>query len=176
MRSNGGRPPARTLQTGIPLQRVRARTAKWHGRCPECQAWGSLDEGPAPVRPSAGWPRARSPTPARRIGEVSADVVRPTASGLGEFDRVLGGGLIPGAVMLLAGEPGVGKSTLLLAAAQGLGGRGQGPVLIVTGEESAAQVRLRAERMGALHQDIFLAAESDLGAVLGHVERSGPGC
>jgi DNA repair protein RadA/Sms len=108
--------------------------------------------------------------PARRLGEISSDVVRPTASGVAEFDRVLGGGLTPGAVILLAGEPGVGKSTLLLAAARAWAGQGHGPVLVVTGEESAAQVRLRAERMNALHEGIFLAAEGDLDAVLGQVE------
>lgn len=145
-------------------------TTKWHGRCPECRAWGTLDEGPAPagvVRRMTSGPVAH---PARRIGEVSSDVVRPTASGVAEFDRVLGGGLTPGAVILLAGEPGVGKSTLLLAAARAWAGQGHGPVLVVTGEESAAQVRLRAERMNALHDGIFLAAEGDLDAVLGQVE------
>ncbi len=95
-------------------------------------------------------------------------------SGVAELDRVLGGGLTPGAVVLLAGEPGVGKSTLLLAAAKEWASRAQGAVLIVTGEESAAQVRLRADRMGALHPDIFLAAESDLAAVLGQIEQVQP--
>src|SRR6185312_10161778 len=145
-------------------------TTKWHGRCPECRAWGTLDEGPAPggvVRRMSPGPVAH---PARRIGEVSGDVVRPTASGVAEFDRVLGGGLTPGAVILLAGEPGVGKSTLLLATAKAWAEGAHGPVLVVTGEESAAQVRLRAERMQALHEGIFLAAEGDLDAVLGQVE------
>jgi DNA repair protein RadA/Sms len=148
--------------------------AKWHGRCPECQAWGTLAEaGKATAmlrRVSAGTVTA----PAQRIQQVSADLVRPQASGLAELDRVLGGGLIPGGVILLAGEPGVGKSTLLLAAAQAWAARGQGSVLIVSGEESAAQIRLRADRMGALHQDIYLAAENDLAAVLGHLEAVRP--
>ena len=147
---------------------------KWHGRCPECQAWGTLIEGgPAQVmlkRLTAG----PVSSPARRIDQVSADQVSPQASGVTELDRVLGGGLTPGAVVLLAGEPGVGKSTLLLAAAKEWATRGQGPVLIVSGEESAAQVRLRADRMGALHPDIFLAAESDLAAVLGQIEQVQP--
>ena len=112
--------------------------AKWHGRCPECQAWGTLIEGgPAQLmlkRVTAGPVSA----PAQRIDQVSADQVSPQASGVSELDRVLGGGLTPGAVVLLAGEPGVGKSTLLLAASKEWATRGQGPVLIVSGEESAA--------------------------------------
>jgi len=148
--------------------------AKWHGRCPECQAWGTLTEaGPAAVtlrRLTAG----AVTIPAQRIDLVSADQVAPQASGVAELDRVLGGGLTPGAVVLLAGEPGVGKSTLLLSAAKAWAIRGQGPVLIVSGEESAAQVRLRADRMDALHPDIYLAAESDLAAVLGHLEQVRP--
>ncbi len=148
--------------------------AKWHGRCPECQAWGSLDEvGNAKVLLPRTIPGPVS-TPAQRIDQVSADLVSPQPSGLGELDRVLGGGLTPGAVVLLAGEPGVGKSTLLLSAAQAWASRDQGPVLIVSGEESAAQVRLRADRMGALHADIYLAAENDLAAVLGHIDQVRP--
>ncbi len=147
---------------------------KWHGRCPECQAWGAVNEvGPAPVvlrRVSPGQVIA----PAQRIDEVSADRVTAQASGVAELDRVLGGGLTPGAVVLLAGEPGVGKSTLLLAAAKAWADGGQGTVLIVSGEESAAQVRLRADRMGALHRDIFLAAENDLAAVLGQIDQVQP--
>src|SRR6201999_4601482 len=89
-----------------------------------------------------------------------------------ELDRVLGGGLVPGAVVLLAGEPGVGKSTLLLEAASLVAGTRR--VLYVTGEESAAQVRLRADRIGAVSDNLYLAAETDLAAVLGHVETVRP--
>ena len=95
---------------------------------------------------------------------------RPT--GMDELDRVLGGGLVPGAVLLLAGEPGVGKSTLLLEA--GALVAESGPVLYVTGEESAAQVRLRADRIGAVSDQLFLAAETDLDVVLGHVDHVQP--
>lgn len=112
--------------------------------------------------------------PALRIADVDASAVTARPSGVGELDRVLGGGLVPGSVVLLAGEPGVGKSTLLLAAAQAWADGGNGRVLVVTGEESAAQVRLRADRLGALHPDVYLAAETDLAAVLGHVDQVVP--
>ncbi|MGW4485870.1 DNA repair protein RadA [Amycolatopsis sp. NPDC004368] len=148
--------------------------AKWLGRCPECQAWGSLEERggvkPAITRVAAGAPSA----PARPIGEVDVETARAKATGVSELDRVLGGGLVPGAVVLLAGEPGVGKSTLLLEVAYQWA-RTAGRSLYVTGEESAGQVRLRAERTGNVHDEMFLAAESDLSSVLGHVDAVKPG-
>lgn len=149
-----------------------ASSAKWVGRCGQCRAWGTVEEISAPAAATA--PPARPSSPARPIAEVDADVVATRASGIGELDRVLGGGIVPGAVTLLAGEPGVGKSTLLLAAAAAMAGRGI-RVLYLTGEESAAQVRLRAQRIGALHENLLLAAESDLGGVLGHIEEVDPG-
>jgi len=127
----------------------------------------------------AGTPASATPagpgrpaTPAVPIADVDASVARARPTGLGELDRVLGGGLVPGAVVLLAGEPGVGKSTLLLEA--GALAAGQGRVLYVTGEESAAQVRLRADRVGAISQHLFLAAETDFGALLEHVDAVKP--
>ncbi len=106
------------------------------------------------------------------IGRVDAAAARAQPTGMSELDRVLGGGLVRGAVVLLAGEPGVGKSTLLLEA--GALAAGHGRVLYVTGEESAAQVRLRADRIGAVTDDLYLAAETDFGALLGHVEAVNP--
>jgi DNA repair protein RadA/Sms len=150
---------------------------RWVGRCPECQTWGSVAEvGAAPVglRPLAAAVTAGAvTTPARPIAEIDVEAARARPTGVGELDRVLGGGLVPGAVLLLAGEPGVGKSTLLLEVARHYAAAGT--ALVVTGEESAAQVRLRAERTGALHPRLYLAAETDLAAVLGHVETVDPG-
>jgi DNA repair protein RadA/Sms len=145
---------------------------KWVGRCGECQAWGAVVED---AGPSAG-PRtvATAPQrgPARPISSIDIETARARPTGVGELDRVLGGGLVPGAVVLMAGEPGVGKSTLLLGVAARLAA--DATVLYITGEESAGQVRLRAERIDALAPGLLLAAETDLGAVLGHLEACRP--
>ena len=159
---------------------------KWLGQCRECKAWGTLEEfheaaGGGAVVSGGQLARAaavRPAVPARPIGDVSAEEARARPTGVGELDRVLGGGIVPGAVVLLAGEPGVGKSTLLLdvaaKAAAVSRARGEGPVLYVTGEESASQVRLRAERIDAIDPTLLLASETELGALLGHVEAAGP--
>lgn len=110
--------------------------------------------------------------PARPITQIDVEGTRARPTGVAELDRVLGGGLVPGAVVLLAGEPGVGKSTLLLDVAARVAR--SATVLYVTGEESAGQVRLRAERIGALSSGLLLTAETDLGAVLGHLAACEP--
>ncbi|MCW2667394.1 MAG: repair protein RadA [Frankiales bacterium] len=158
------RPQHRCSECGLTL-------GKWAGQCPECQAWGSITEvGPTRVALAPGPVSA----PARRIADVDVEAARARPTGVGELDRVLGGGLVPGAVVLLAGEPGVGKSTLLLEVAA-RAARDGSPTLYVTGEESAAQVRLRAGRTGALDPHLWLAAETDLAAVLAHVDAVQPG-
>jgi DNA repair protein RadA/Sms len=145
--------------------------AKWVGRCPECQAWGTVAEvGASTVRAlKAG----AVMTAARPISELDVESAQAQPTGVDELDRVLGGGLVPGAVLLLAGEPGVGKSTLLLEVAQRFA-RSDRRALIVSGEESTSQVRLRAGRVSALSPDLFIAAETDLGAVLAHVDAVEP--
>ncbi|WP_205472057.1 DNA repair protein RadA [Nocardioides sp. SYSU D00038] len=145
-------------------------TGKWVGRCGECQTWGSVAEAAAPAVRAAAGPVS---TPAVPIGQVSVEQSQSRTSGVPELDRVLGGGLVPGAVILLAGEPGVGKSTLLLEVAAQTA-RYQRRTLYVSGEESASQVRLRADRTGGVHDELYLAAETDLGAVLTHVEQVRP--
>ncbi|MGP8299985.1 DNA repair protein RadA [Streptomyces inhibens] len=147
-------------------------TAKWLGRCPECQAWGTVEEfGGAPaVRTTAP---GRVTTAAVPIGQVDGRQAAARSTGVPELDRVLGGGLVPGAVALLAGEPGVGKSTLLLDVAAKAASDDH-RTLYVTGEESASQVRLRADRIGAIDDHLYLAAETDLSAVLGHLDTVKP--
>jgi DNA repair protein RadA/Sms len=149
---------------------------RWVGRCPQCQAWGSIAEDPTARAASVGGPRSSGPVRAAAapIGDIDLEAATAQPTGVPELDRVLGGGLVPGAVVLLAGEPGVGKSTLLLEVAATMAGTGAGPALLVTGEESAAQVRLRAERIGALHPSLFVAAENDLPALLTHLDAVRP--
>jgi DNA repair protein RadA/Sms len=125
----------------------------------------------APNLPLAVAPREA----AQRINRPDSAVARALPTGIAELDRVLGGGLVPGAVLLLAGEPGVGKSTLLLEVAQKFAQLGRAPALMITGEESTAQVRARAHRTHTLHEDFFIAAENDLGAVLSHLDTVKPG-
>src|SRR3984957_5605950 len=162
------------------------QTPKWVGRCGEWHGWGTVEEAAVPrlVRAgirAAGYGGAGGgarlgggpvSTAAMPIGQVDAAQAAARPTGLDELDRVLGGGLVPGAVLLLAGEPGVGKSTLLLEA--GALVAASGPVLYITGEESAAQVRLRADRIGAVHENLYLAAETDLDAIITHVSAVQP--
>jgi DNA repair protein RadA/Sms len=152
------------------------RTPRWAGRCGECEGWGTVAEAStgelARATSRAKLQASRPSTAAVPIGQVDAAAARARPTGMDELDRVLGGGLVPGAVVLLAGEPGVGKSTLLLEA--GALAAASGRVLYVTGEESAAQVRLRADRIGAISDSLYLAAETDFAALLGHVQQVSP--
>ncbi len=150
-------------------------SVKWVGRCGECQQWGTVAEiaeqtgilrGFTPHAPTAD----RAARPITDVATIEAPR-RPT--GVGEFDRVLGGGLVAGATILLSGEPGVGKSTLLLEVAARAARSGR-RVLYVSAEESTAQVRLRAERTGALHDELFIASETDLATLVGQIDQVVP--
>ncbi|MDO4258054.1 MAG: DNA repair protein RadA [Actinomycetaceae bacterium] len=149
-------------------------SAKWLGQCRQCQAWGSLEEIGAS---EAALPSTRTPARAAvPISTIKGGIAQHQPTGAGEFDRVLGGGLVAGAVVLLAGEPGVGKSTLLLdiAARMAADTTPDAPVLYITGEESSSQVQMRAARIGALHDNLYLTDENDLATILGHIEATSP--
>ena len=150
-------------------------TLKWAGRCGECQSWGTVVEVAAP---NARSKQVKAVVPlgegvARPITEFSGEDSGHQPTGVGEFDRVLGGGVVPGAVILLSGEPGVGKSTLLLDVAAKVAANNK-TVLYVSAEESAGQVHLRATRTGGLHERLLLANDMDLGVVLGHIQSNKP--
>jgi DNA repair protein RadA/Sms len=143
---------------------------KWAGQCSSCQAWNTLVEdveGPEPTLAVPLLAPAATPVP---IAEVARDLGGPRPTGVGELDRVLGTGLVPGSVTLLGGEPGIGKSTLLLQLLASWPGR----TLYVSAEESAPQVRLRAERIGALRPDLFLLAETVLPHIVTAIDEVRP--
>ena len=154
-------------------------TPKWVGRCGECQAWDTMQEGKAGGGRGLGTVRQIKPvaivgsSAAKPITDISTERVAAWSTQVGEFDRVLGGGLVPGAVVLLSGEPGVGKSTLLLEVAANTAKSGR-TVLYVSGEESVGQIRLRAERTGAMSDNLFIASETDLSTVLGQIDAVSP--
>ncbi|MGH9182859.1 MAG: DNA repair protein RadA [Acidimicrobiales bacterium] len=140
-------------------------TPKWQGRCPSCRAWNVLSEDLAGPLPSPAPAPASQPVPVAAV-DPPRWAARPT--GVGELDRVLGGGLVPGSVTLVGGEPGVGKSTLLLQAAGSMAGAGAS-CLLATAEESAHQVRERAGRLGLLASGLHLVAEPILPHLLAHL-------
>jgi DNA repair protein RadA/Sms len=177
------RPLTHPLPTVVPMARARVRYAcmecggvapKWAGRCPSCGAWNTLvEEHPEDEATETAVALPASAGPATSIVDVAADGADRRAVGIDEVDRVLGGGLVPGSVTLVGGEPGVGKSTLLLQVLVELAWKGE-RVLYVSAEESAAQVRARAERLGALSPDLWLLAEPSLDHILTAVEDVGP--
>ncbi|HSB36360.1 MAG TPA: AAA family ATPase, partial [Thermoanaerobaculia bacterium] len=159
---------ARKPQTVFSCTACSAQTPQWLGRCPECGAWNTLVE----ERAKGGTPSApRAPGKAPRavpLSDVDAKERPRLPTGVADIDRVLGGGLVPGSVVLLGGEPGIGKSTLLLQVAARLAAR-IGPVLYVTAEESPRQVKMRADRLGvasAPASGVFLLAETDVATIL----------
>ncbi|WP_342318400.1 DNA repair protein RadA [Corynebacterium mayonis] len=154
---------------------------KWLGRCPDCGSWGTLHEQSPLVAATGNAAGATTSLqalipsqPATPITAVNATAAAAIKSGIGELDRVLGSGVVPGSVVLMAGEPGVGKSTLLLEVASRWAKHEGRTALYVTAEESAGQVRARAERTAALADSLYLAAESNLDVIFGHAEKLKP--
>jgi DNA repair protein RadA/Sms len=161
------------------MSRTRARTtffctqcgnetARWQGQCPACGAWNSLSEEIRAARSRDAKARPGGPhTPASptRLADVAPGSAERWSTGTRELDFVLGGGVVPGSLILLGGEPGIGKSTMLLQVASRLEGAGHS-TLYVSGEESAAQVRLRADRLGNGAAQVLFLGETDLGAIL----------
>lgn len=147
---------------------------KWTGRCSACGAWNTLTEDvedpTSDISSLAAGVALLAASPAQRIGDVDVTHGAPRSTGINEFDRVLGGGLVPGSVTLLGGEPGVGKSTLLLQALASWPGR----TLYVSAEESAQQVRIRAERLDAVRPDLWLLAETVLPHVIAALDELQP--
>src|SRR6202030_2455612 len=150
-------------------------TLRWAGQCPHCQAWNTLQEFVAKKASAARRQEPRQAGSARPVPltEISMETSARHRLEWDELNRVLGGGVVPGSIVLVGGEPGVGKSTLLMHAAAQVAQRG-GRVLYISGEESAQQVRMRAQRLGALEAGIFLLAENDLDAICDSISADPP--
>ncbi len=146
-------------------------SAKWLGRCPDCGAWNSFEEQ-VPVLPEAGQPRAKATQPAMRFSELELPAYMRFETGMSELDRVLGGGIVEGSVVLLSGEPGIGKSTLLLQICGSLCETKR--VLYVSGEESRGQLKLRYNRLGMNTDNLWLLTETNADAVVGECEKNKP--
>jgi DNA repair protein RadA/Sms len=159
-------------QTTFECQSCGYQSPKWLGRCPDCGSWNSFtEEKQSPVSEKGRAGAAASP---QRLSEISTADAPRIVTGNPEFDRVLGGGLVPGSLVLLGGEPGIGKSTLLLQIAQALQKK-ERRVLYVSGEESAQQIKMRAERLGSeTAGEIFILAESSLEAIQTAVDEVRP--
>ncbi|OGR27277.1 MAG: DNA repair protein RadA [Desulfuromonadales bacterium GWD2_54_10] len=152
-------------KTIFSCQKCGSQSPKWLGKCPDCGAWNSMAEELVGKQMLGGVPGERSrPVP---ICDVPPQTESRLETGVGELDRVLGGGIVPGSLVLIGGDPGIGKSTLLLQAMHNLAERA-GEVLYVSGEESASQTRLRGERLNASHKRLLILAENSLEAILAH--------
>ena len=164
-------------RTVFVCQSCGSQSRKWAGRCPDCAAWNALVEEPqSPSAAPSGGARygvPAGPAQVRRYADVDMSSTARRPSGVGEFDRVLGGGIVPGSVVLVGGEPGIGKSTLLLQVAGQVAGS-LGPVLYASGEESEHQVKERGQRLGMADVPLYLLAETCLERLLDAVERVKP--
>jgi DNA repair protein RadA/Sms len=165
-------------KTSFRCQECGYSSPRWLGRCPECEHWNSFveEEESLSLRPS-GTGRARSITSFSseivRLDDVRVAPLERSATGLAEFDRVLGGGVVPGSVVLLGGPPGIGKSTLMLQVAEGLA-RSKGKGLYISGEESLQQVKDRAHRLGLKVPELSLVSETELSKIIEAIDKVQP--
>ncbi len=146
---------------------------KWVGKCPSCGEWNTMNEElRASGRPTPGAVPLAGRAPVQRIGDIDPEGEERHRTGMAELDRVLGGGIVPGALMLIGGDPGIGKSTLLLQICEYLGRDLR--ILYVSGEESARQIKLRARRLGVESANLFILCETDIGTILNALDTERP--
>jgi len=161
-------------KSNFQCEQCGVRLSKWAGQCPDCQAWNCIVELAAESRPGgrfSGYSGQLS-NEVKDLASIGSASVERLPVGVGEIDRVLGGGIVPGSVILLGGDPGIGKSTLLLQLVAALAGRS--PSLYITGEESLEQLGMRARRLELSLQGIRCLTETSIGQILGHADREQP--
>src|SRR4051794_32912095 len=172
-------PPRSHTKIMYVCQQCGSESPKWQGRCPDCGEWNTFTEiavegaSTGAVNRTAALLRAEGGKPVA-LPEVSADAFPRLAVPGTEFNRVLGGGIVPGSLVLMSGDPGIGKSTILLSVSAQLATGGR-KVLYVSAEESVQQIKLRADRLGLDTADLYLLGESDLDAVRNHITHMKPG-
>ena len=150
-------------------------SAKWYGKCPGCGEWNTMNEQVVSVSTDSSKAKRNSGAYAAkvmRLNEISGDIERRISTGVSEFDRVLGGGIVEGSLVLISGDPGIGKSTILLQICEHLGKSRN--VLYVSGEESASQIKLRAGRLGVTTENLGILAETDIGVIVETIKTSKP--
>lgn len=155
-------------------QQCGFQSTRWVGKCPDCNEWNSLVETVQAREPAASALATLAPRSVpQRLPEIVTDGFKRIPVPMPEFNRVLGGGIVPGSVILISGDPGIGKSTILLQVTASLA-QELGTVLYVSGEESVQQIKLRAERLGLMPESLYLLTETDLNEILGHIEALKP--
>jgi DNA repair protein RadA/Sms len=160
-------------RTVFVCQQCGKESLKWLGRCPECQEWNSLVEVTAIAASRTSRPASQM-NPPQQLSEIALESASRISLPISEFNRVLGGGLVPGSLVLISGEPGIGKSTLLLQASAAMADSKE-TVAYVSGEETQHQIKLRAERLNITGERLFLLAETDMGIILEQLEQLSPG-
>ncbi|MBI2830350.1 MAG: DNA repair protein RadA [Chloroflexi bacterium] len=159
-------------RTVFVCQQCGRESLKWLGRCPNCQQWNSFVEKTVVASPPPSQP-VYSNAPPQELASIKIEAADRISLPLAEFNRVLGGGIVPGSVVLISGDPGIGKSTLLLQVSA-MVARDKGNVIYISGEETPRQVKLRSERLGVGGERLYLLAETDLEAILGQIEQMQP--
>jgi len=169
---------AKASTTVYVCQNCGHQERKWLGKCPDCGEWNSFVEERSRVTPKKEGAASRGGFQLREVkpvayAEIESQDDARVSSGIEEFDRVLGGGVVPGSLVLIGGDPGIGKSTLLAQAADKLSGQGM-TVLYVSGEESERQIKMRGERLGLHAENLYLLPETNLENIFGEIERMKP--
>src|ERR1035441_6057356 len=168
-------------KSGFVCRNCGAKSGKWKGKCSHCDQWNTITEKPEmPVstkEKGLKWLESSGLTEAVYLTDIAMGDGLRLITGIKEFDRVLGGGIVPGVTVMIGGDPGIGKSTLLLQVVDRLSNnlkKGKGTCLYVTGEESAQQVRIRAERLGVKSKNLLIFPETDVMAILAQMKKTRP--